>query len=160
MSSTKRTSRKRAADEFKAAKGDREIAAGDFLRPHHASAPVSVLQLNKNQFSRLLYTNPVCLLTSVVASSAAASSPSDAKRGSSSASDSSAASADPDSGDKRKQSPSRNVMTITWLTATSNHGELVCSMNASRYSAELVVPMKRFGAAVCPVCSQYILSQC
>lgn len=29
-------------------------------------------------------------------------------------------------------------MTISWLTATSNHGELVLSMNASRYTAQLV----------------------
>lgn len=34
--------------------------------------------------------------------------------------------------------PVRNVMTISWLTATSNHGEVMLSMNAGRYTAGFV----------------------
>jgi flavin reductase (DIM6/NTAB) family NADH-FMN oxidoreductase RutF len=34
-------------------------------------------------------------------------------------------------------------MTISWLTATSNHGEFVCSMNAGRYSATMLNAQQR-----------------
>jgi ectoine hydroxylase-related dioxygenase (phytanoyl-CoA dioxygenase family) len=61
----------------------------------------------KHLLSRVLYPNPVCLLTSCV-------------------------------GERR------NVMTITWLTPTSNNREFVCSMNENRFSKELVLNAGRF----------------
>jgi flavin reductase (DIM6/NTAB) family NADH-FMN oxidoreductase RutF len=45
--------------------------------------------------------------------------------------------------------PLRNVMTISWLTATSNHGEFMASMNAQRCTARLVcAPGHKFVLAV------------
>lgn len=40
--------------------------------------------------------------------------------------------------------PTRNVMTITWLTPTSNNGEFILSMNKRRYSTELILQAQRF----------------
>jgi flavin reductase (DIM6/NTAB) family NADH-FMN oxidoreductase RutF len=56
------------------------------------------------QFSRLLYTNPVCFLSTV--------SQTDEKR---------------------------NVMVISWLTATSNEGTFMFSMNRRRHSASTLL---------------------
>lgn len=54
------------------------------------------------QFSRLLYTHPVCFLTTT------------------------------SNGGKR------NVMTISWLTATNNEGAFMCSMNIRRHTATIL----------------------
>ena len=55
------------------------------------------------QFSRLLYTNPVCFLSTV------------------------------------SLEGKRNVMVISWLTATNNEGSFMCSMNRRRYSASVLL---------------------
>lgn len=56
------------------------------------------------QFSRLLYTNPVCFLSTV-----------------------------------SQDGGKRNVMAISWLTATSNEGTFMCSMNRRRHSASVIL---------------------
>eukprot|EP00823_Brevimastigomonas_motovehiculus_P003263 TRINITY_DN1971_c0_g1_i1.p1 TRINITY_DN1971_c0_g1~~TRINITY_DN1971_c0_g1_i1.p1 ORF type:complete len:301 (-),score=112.54 TRINITY_DN1971_c0_g1_i1:542-1420(-) len=71
------------------------------------------LQVGKALLSRLLYPNPLCLLTSTESKLHFAE-------------------------------PKRNVMTITWLTAISNVGEFICSMNAGRDSTNIVLLTKRF----------------
>mmetsp|Transcript_25623 Transcript_25623/g.74129 ORF Transcript_25623/g.74129 Transcript_25623/m.74129 type:complete len:288 (+) Transcript_25623:181-1044(+) len=67
---------------------------------------------DRKEFSRLLYPNPVCFLTS-----------SDNKDESSGAS-------------KR-----RNVMVLSWLTATDNSGRFLFSINRNRHSALNIVPI-------------------
>ena len=55
------------------------------------------------QFSRLLYTNPVCFLST------------------------------------KLHDGKRNVMVISWLTATNNKGSFMCSMNKRRHSASVLL---------------------
>ena len=55
------------------------------------------------QFSRLLYTNPVCLLSTT----------------------------------KTFELPSRNVMVLSWLTATNNDGLFMFSLNKRRHTASM-----------------------
>jgi flavin reductase (DIM6/NTAB) family NADH-FMN oxidoreductase RutF len=70
------------------------------------------------QFSRLLYTNPVCFLcTYHNASGDDAKTTADA----------------PDQNDKDNYN--RNVMIISWLTATDNHGNFMMSLNRRRHTA-------------------------
>ena len=117
-----------------------------------ATAPsVAYLRIKPGNFSRLLYTNPVCLLTSsarpplalgadlvasvaATANTAAIALPSLPAASESAASTAAADSTTPSS----LIGPPRNVMTISWLTATSNHGEFMMSMHAGRYSATFV----------------------
>jgi flavin reductase (DIM6/NTAB) family NADH-FMN oxidoreductase RutF len=83
------------------------------------------------EFSRLLYTNPVCFLAST--------------------SSQSFKNADRD-GDRKasakKNDPSthnniqRNVMVLSWLTASNNNGRFLFSINKSRYSTQLVAPLR------------------
>ena len=72
--------------------------------------------------NRILYTNPVCLLTSV------------ARRPSSS------------SGAVVSEEfpPRENVMTITWLTPTDTNGGLFLSMHADRHTVQNVLATRRF----------------
>lgn len=140
---------------------------------HSSGGPlVPYLRVKPGNFSRLLYTNPVCLLTSAArparvaadasaeaaaptnerehaTESPAAGSPLDAAAAVTHSADSApAAVLGPASTSSAASAaapapglvvgPSRNVMTISWLTATSNHGELMMSMNAGRYSTTFV----------------------
>lgn len=71
----------------------------------------------KKQFSRLLYTNPVCFL------STAASGETDNV-------------SDADDESKQRQRPARrNVMVLSWLTPTNNNGRFMFSLNRHRYTA-------------------------
>ncbi|OQR82615.1 hypothetical protein ACHHYP_15712 [Achlya hypogyna] len=74
------------------------------------SAEASIVQVDKNMLSRLLYSNPVCLLSVLEQDDAIAE------------------------GAPRR----RNVMTITWLTPINNHGKFICSMNCKRHTAQFV----------------------
>ena len=152
----------------------------------------SFLRVKPGNFSRLLYTNPVCLLTSAAPTSQftqetiptdtyttnstqaaptlvydvssihpASLAPNTSSRTdslppniaapssglslssstSASASESACSSSSvpsPSPSPSQSPSPSRNVMTISWLTATSNHGEFMMSMHSGRYSATFV----------------------
>ena len=60
-------------------------------------------------FSRLLYTNPVCLLCTTNTS-------------------------------ENSTKPIRNVMVVSWLTATNNNGRFVMSVNKRRHTASILVP--------------------
>ena len=72
---------------------------------------------DEKSFSRLLYTNPVCLLTTV-----------NSTRTSTSESSSIAF------------APRRNVMVVSWLTPTNNAGKFVMSVNKRRHTASILVP--------------------
>ena len=67
----------------------------------------------KKQFSRLLYTNPVCFLSTL-----------------------------------DESPPGRNVMVLSWLTATSNEGTFMCSINRRRHTASVL----------CSGVSEFVLS--
>ncbi|KAJ3150571.1 hypothetical protein HDU89_002978 [Geranomyces variabilis] len=91
----------------------------------------------KHMLSRLLYPNPVCLL-SVAAP---------AENGSTDAAD-------------ETQTPhawERNIMTISWLTATDNHGRFVCSINLNRRSCTLVRRAMGFVLNIAPTSLQPLL---
>ncbi|KAJ3238712.1 hypothetical protein HDU81_007292 [Chytriomyces hyalinus] len=75
----------------------------------------TVVQVPKPMLSRMLYANPVCLLTTT---SAPATIPSPSSE---------------------PTLPETNVMTISWLTPIDNHGHFIASMNKGRYSAELLL---------------------
>ena len=80
-------------------------------------APESCVTVReKNLLSRLLYPNPVCLLS--VRTHADQSLP-----------------------DKKIK---RNVMTISWLTPIDNYGNFICSINKKRYTTELVIETRKF----------------
>eukprot|EP00051_Salpingoeca_urceolata_P009386 m.114167 g.114167 ORF g.114167 m.114167 type:complete len:297 (+) comp16281_c1_seq1:1014-1904(+) len=66
------------------------------------------LELAPNQTARILYPNPVCLLSVT------------ANRG------------------PYEHCPATNCMTISWLTAINNKGGFFCSMNQTRHTAELL----------------------
>jgi flavin reductase (DIM6/NTAB) family NADH-FMN oxidoreductase RutF len=137
-------------------------AKPSFVRP----PPNPFVRVKPGNFSRLLYTNPVCLLTtstpaavhtaaqiSAAAPVAAAAEPAALATGSDAAvAAACSSSVEPPAGGESNAAvaappaasrPRRNVMTISWLTATSNHGEFVCSMNAGRYSATMLHTQQR-----------------
>jgi len=91
---------------------------------------------NRKQFSRLLYTNPVCFLASW--------SPPATHHYSMSAHDTLGDNDNKVRGEKaesQQESPSlattrtKNVMTLSWLTATNNKGEFIFSLNKRRCTA-------------------------
>lgn len=75
--------------------------------------PTDVVEVPRHLLSRLLYPNPVCLLTT----RAAEPTP--------------------------PGLPATNIMTISWLTPTNNKGGLLLSMNAKRTSAALLASSER-----------------
>lgn len=75
-----------------------------------------VLIREKNLLSRLLYPNPVCLLTIKLEVEA-------------------------ESGVKSYE---RNIMTISWLTPIDNYGNFICSINKKRHSADLIMKARCF----------------
>ncbi|KAI8837012.1 hypothetical protein BJ741DRAFT_604778 [Chytriomyces cf. hyalinus JEL632] len=70
--------------------------------------------------SRMLYANPVCLLTTTSIPTPATILP-------------------PANEPAQPSLPETNVMTISWLTAIDNSGHFIASMNKGRYSAELLL---------------------
>jgi flavin reductase (DIM6/NTAB) family NADH-FMN oxidoreductase RutF len=70
----------------------------------------------KNLLSRLLYPNPVCLLS--VMTGTDHSVPNNNVR--------------------------RNVMTISWLTPIDNYGNFICSINKKRHTSDLVIETRKF----------------
>lgn len=86
-----------------------------FISPGEPSRYGNVVAVAPPLFARLLYANPVCLLTT-------------------------------SSSDNVTSHPRFNVMTISWLTPTTNSdGGVILSMNASRFSATLLKSSRRFG---------------
>jgi hypothetical protein len=65
--------------------------------------PVTIIPVARAHLSRLLYTNPVCMLTSSLPAAAPDLLPA------------------PDQPETPIALPRRNIMTITWLTPTTNH---------------------------------------
>ena len=81
------------------------------------------------EFSRLLYPNPVCFLSTVplstsVSSKTAVTEMENCHR----------------SNDRRMQQHAGNVMVLSWLTPTNNSGRFVFSVNKSRYTTSLLAP--------------------
>ncbi|KAJ3147447.1 hypothetical protein HDU86_007997 [Geranomyces michiganensis] len=95
----------------------------------------------KHMLSRLLYPNPVCLLT--VAAAVPASNETE---------DSGA-----DAAAAAEVAWDRNVMTISWITATDNHGRFVCSINLNRRSCTLVRRAMAFVLNIAPASLQPLL---
>lgn len=83
---------------------------------------------NGKDYSRLLYPNPVCFLTTV------APPPTDDES-------SSLCSTMQITPDESKSSPTLlNVMVLSWLTATNNSGRFMFSINRRRHTASILVP--------------------
>jgi flavin reductase (DIM6/NTAB) family NADH-FMN oxidoreductase RutF len=80
------------------------------------------------QFSRLLYTNPVCFLCTYHNNASAAD---DAKT----TTDAPNQNDKDNENDMDKYKYNRNVMVISWLTATTNHGDFMMSLNRYRHTA-------------------------
>ncbi|KAG1708099.1 hypothetical protein DVH05_024783 [Phytophthora capsici] len=68
-----------------------------------ASSIMDWVAVDKGMLSRLLYPNPVCLLSV-----------------------------------RSSDGNTRNLMTITWLTAINNQGGFICSLNATRHTANFM----------------------
>jgi len=123
----------------------------------------SVVHVPKHLFSRILYTNPVCLLstrhwvskhthgdcdeaeagseeTYHVPANASAETPT----GSASAVGGPGNVVSTEAGPGL--APVTNVMTITWLTAASNRGDFVMSLNARRHTVGMLRKNPSFGA--------------
>ena len=77
-----------------------------------------VVQIKGNMMCRLLYPNPVCLLTVYDPQSTESTSTA--------------------TNNRHHRHHLMNVMTITWLTTIDNSGLFVCSINKKRYTAELL----------------------
>lgn len=88
------------------------------------------------EFSRLLYTNPVCLLSTVGNGDEPSGDQVTIKK------------CNRDGATSEKNEPSthnylgRNVMVLSWLTATNNSGRFLFSINKSRYTTELLAPQR------------------
>ena len=124
-----RHNKKRAAAEAAAARERQApIVVGRSITAMIASAvgassllhatPADFVRVKEAHFARLLYTNPVCLLTSSAANLRTASAAASASLPAAGA--------------------LRNVMTVSWLAPTSNRGEFVMTLHAARYTARLV----------------------
>lgn len=83
-----------------------------------SSVPEWIRLSEGKQFSRLLYTNPVCFLCTYHNASA---------------DDAMTTTNAPDENDK--DNSNRNVMIISWLTATDNYGNFMMSLNRRRHTA-------------------------
>jgi hypothetical protein len=115
------------------------------------------------EFSRILYPNPVCFLStskrtdqSYISSSSSSSSSLTQSNRPAAAAFSSSATSPPLTGeeDERDCTSSRprdhvdegaanNIMVLSWVTPTNNQGRFVFSINKSRYSASLLAPARR-----------------
>ncbi len=108
--------------------------------------PVIVPQ---QMFARLLYTNPVCILTTSRGTKSHALPPH--PRLDDMSDRSSSGKADDNNSSSQHANaevgPDVNAMTISWLTPTTNvAGGFMMSMNTGRYTANLIKETKRFGA--------------
>ena len=81
------------------------------------------------EFSRLLYTNPVCFL---------ATSSSQPPKSADNDSDRQAASTKTNDPQLPHNNIKRNVMVLSWLTASNNNGRFMFSIQKARYSAQLL----------------------
>jgi len=91
-----------------------------------APVPAGFTRLtDRKMHSRLLYTNPVCMLTTVVPPAL-----------------------------RSVEGQRWNVMTISWLTATNNDGGLCLSINRRRFSAECLLAQGQFCLSVPPATLQ------
>lgn len=117
-----------------------------------------VIRVPRGNFSRLLYTNPVCLLTSTypnletsklqhgtiksittpntIEDTPMSLESKDIHRRYNGMETTNESVSSLDS--QEKSCPKRNVMTISWLTPTCNHGTIICSMNVKRFSASII----------------------
>jgi flavin reductase (DIM6/NTAB) family NADH-FMN oxidoreductase RutF len=101
-----------------------DVSDGNGVRPRQW-----IHLTEKKDFSRLLYPNPVCFL-STTTSRSSSPPPSHPAKGESGLTLNTAAAV------KR-----RNVMVLSWLTATNNSGRFMFSINRNRHSASTVVPI-------------------
>ncbi|KAI9101033.1 phosphatidylinositide phosphatase SAC1like protein putative [Phlyctochytrium arcticum] len=87
-----------------------------------------IVKIPTHLLSRLLYANPVCLLTTTAPTGPAA--------------DQNESNANVTVKDAGSATPSdlctRNVMTISWLTPLDNRGHFICSMKSTRFSSSLL----------------------
>jgi len=79
------------------------------------------------QWSRLLYPNPVCFLTTTAVNDIP--------------NDNASATVPP-------PVLTQNVMVLSWLTPTNNHGAFMCSINQRRCSASRIVETQQFCLSV------------
>lgn len=83
--------------------------------PYYKKQEFIKLESHGRDYSRLLYTNPVCFLSTT---------------------------------DSHGGPPKRNVMSVTWLSATNNSGKFMMSINSKRYTASLLTKERRFVLSV------------
>ena len=93
-------------------------ASGSTACNSNDTSPKWIHLYDKKDFSRLLYPNPVCFLSTLSTKDGSTCRSSDAS--------------------KRR---ANNVMVLSWLTATNNSGRFMFSINRSRHSATNVVPI-------------------
>jgi flavin reductase (DIM6/NTAB) family NADH-FMN oxidoreductase RutF len=139
--------------------------------PHNSNLPadVSIVQVAPHLFSRLLYTNPVCFLTSIYSqinrpknvepssvNQTLLSSPSNTNTFAALQEENQNQDENKCVEEERNENissespnsaaplPHRNIQAISWLTAADNHGRFIASLNCHRYTAEIVREEKRF----------------
>lgn len=88
------------------------------------------------QFGRLLYTNPVCFLSTSLNIAKPSNVAETTRPGSE------------QDVPPRRQRLDRNVMVLSWLTATNNNGRFMFSINKRRYSASLLNESPEFVLSV------------
>lgn len=95
----------------------------------------------KKQFSRLLYTNPVCFLCCNSNSDSTSDNSNDVVTNGDTVRITSGTDATRcDSIESQeKQGSSHNVMVLSWLTATNNNGQFIFSIHRRRHSASLLL---------------------
>jgi flavin reductase (DIM6/NTAB) family NADH-FMN oxidoreductase RutF len=99
---------------------------------------------SEKQWSRLLYPNPVCFLTTIANMRDDKSTVDDGpvRDDFASACDNSHEFLADSSSSRRREDLGRNVMVLSWLTATNNQGGLAFSIHTRRYSARLLLLQK------------------
>ena len=88
---------------------------------NHQTDPSWKRLTDKKSFSRILYTNPVCFL-SAVSNDVWAATPTSQKGQSSATS----------------VTMKKNVMVLSWITATNNFGRFVFSINRRRFTSKAI----------------------
>ncbi|EKX41623.1 hypothetical protein GUITHDRAFT_61824, partial [Guillardia theta CCMP2712] len=76
-----------------------------------------LLVTDAHMLSRLLYPNPVCILSVCCQRT---------------------------SSEQQASQQDRNVMVLSWLTATDNYGSFICSVKRSRHSLSLMLTSRKF----------------
>jgi flavin reductase (DIM6/NTAB) family NADH-FMN oxidoreductase RutF len=99
--------------------------------PHPMPSSTWVHLTEEKEFSRVLYPNPVCFLCSTYVPQETTAEASETKE------------------HRLPAKPThKNVMVLSWLTATNNRGNFVMSLNRHRYSACLLTGNKVFSLCV------------